>query len=202
MASVPVGIQNLHHGSSQVGGDKREERSLSRPKREVRSSKVTPQQISWVFTTASAAYSSNHIYPRMAACEAAVESGYGTSQLFRLANNVFGLKQCKHPTYPTLSLPTKEYENGGWIVCSADWVEYPSLMACFKDRMATLMRLRSIFPEYQKALTSPTPEEYVTAVSSRWSTDPLRAAKCIEIFHAIWPITNATEVQDAAAGSN
>jgi hypothetical protein len=34
------------------------------------------------------------------------------------------------------------------------------------------------------ALAAKTPEEYVTQVSMSWSTDPQRAAKCIETYRA------------------
>jgi flagellum-specific peptidoglycan hydrolase FlgJ len=162
---------------------------------------TTPEQRTWVFLEASQAYSAGHIFPRMAACEAALESAYGTSQLSRLAFNLFGLKQSQHPIFATLSLPTKEYLDDQWVHVKADWVEYPSFLACFKDRMATLLRLRTAYQHYNDALQASTPEVYVTEVSKSWSTDPIRAEKCIAIFNEVWPVqNNSTNVQQAATG--
>lgn len=152
---------------------------------------------------AAQAYGAGHIYPRMASCEAALESAYGMSQLTRLAKNLFGLKQRQHPTFGTLSLPTKEYLDDQWVSVNAEWVEYPSFVACFKDRMATLIRLRTAYPHYNNALQASTAEQYVTEVSQTWSTDPSRAEECIAIFNeAFGTPSNAAQVQQAATGEN
>jgi flagellum-specific peptidoglycan hydrolase FlgJ len=124
-----------------------------------------------------------HPFPAMAACEAALESNYGASELAREGNNLFGMKQHAHPSYLTLTLPTREFENGEWIVVpGAEWVKYPTLGDCFADRLSTLKRLQSVYPHYAAALAAPDPETYVIEVSRTWSTDPLRAAKVISIY--------------------
>jgi flagellum-specific peptidoglycan hydrolase FlgJ len=124
-----------------------------------------------------------HPFPAMAASEAALESNYGLSELARDANNLFGMKQHAHPTYLSLNLPTREFENGEWIaVPGAEWVKYPTLGDCFADRLATLKRLQSVYPHYAAALAAPDPETYVIEVSRTWSTDPTRAAKVISIY--------------------
>ncbi len=41
----------------------------------------------------AAARSAGHIFPEYAACEAALESGWGMSGLAQKANNLFGQKQ-------------------------------------------------------------------------------------------------------------
>ena len=162
---------------------------------------MTSEQKAWVFMAASQAYSAGHVYPRMAAVEAALESAYGTSQLARLGNNLFGMKQHVHPVCGTLSLPTKEYLDNQWVTVSAEWVEYPSFLACYQDRMATLMRLRTAYTHYNNALMADTPEDYVKEVSQTWSTDPARAGNCIAIFHEVFPpLATNDEVQAAAAG--
>ena len=110
--------------------------------------------------------------PEMAACEAALESGYGHSQLAAQDNNLFGLKQCKHPVYGTVSLPTREFLNGEWEEVEANFVRYDSWQECFADRLANLVRLAKIYPHYKAALNAVNGEEYVRQVSLTWSTDP------------------------------
>lgn len=135
--------------------------------------------------TAKAGEEAGHIFPSMAACEAALESGYGASLLAVRANNLFGMKAHKStPPDQILLLPTKEYVNGQWIDTTAKWVKYPSLAACFVDRMATLRRLAPVYSHYAEGLAATSPEAFVTAVSKTWSTDPNRAAKIIIIWNS------------------
>jgi flagellum-specific peptidoglycan hydrolase FlgJ len=124
----------------------------------------------------------NHPFPQMAAAEAALESSWGNSQLAREGNNLFGMKQHAHPVCGTMTLPTREFLDGKWIACSANWVQYPDWRACFADRLATLQRLSNAYPHYAAALRAPDAESYVTEVSRTWSTDPDRAKKVISIY--------------------
>jgi flagellum-specific peptidoglycan hydrolase FlgJ len=128
------------------------------------------------------AVAANHPFATMAACEAALESNYGLSELARDANNLFGMKQHQHPVYGTMTLPTREFENGEWIATSANWVEYPDWRACFCDRLATLERLSNAFPHYAAALSAPDAQTYIAEVSQTWSTDPNRGAKVLAIY--------------------
>jgi flagellum-specific peptidoglycan hydrolase FlgJ len=149
---------------------------------------------------AAEAQLAGHIYPQMAACEAALESGYGASKLAREANNLFGMKQHSHALYGTLSLPTREFvglekdltdgNRDGWITVTAEWVSYPDLKSCFADRKATLERLANakrangtlVYPHYNAALRALSVESYITEVSTTWSTDPERARKVLSIY--------------------
>lgn len=158
---------------------------------------MTPHE-EFFATCLNAARAAGHLYPEMAACEAALESAWGSSQLARSANNLFGMKQHQHPIFGTLSLPTREFigvdkerqmtvQDGkldGWIATSADWVKYPDFVSCFRDRMATLQRLAPKFPHYAAALSAKTGEEFVREVSQTWSTDPHRADKVLMINRA------------------
>lgn len=132
----------------------------------------------------------------MAACEAALESDYGTSALARLGFNLFGTKQHVHPIYGTLNLPTKEYINGEWEPQIGRWVQYENVEECFADRMETLRRLQDIYPEYQAALTATTPEAYISAVSKRWSTDPERATKVLAIYSEVFTVPTFLDASD------
>ena len=160
---------------------------------------MTDDQKKWVMLTASQAYNAGHVFPRMAGCEAALESNYGRSFLARKASNLFGTKQHNHPIYGTISLPTREFLGGEWKEVEADFVEYPGPIECFKDRMATLQRLRSTYINYNNALLSATAENYIRCVSLTWSTDPNRADRVLAIFNEVFPPSNnANQVIQAA----
>jgi flagellum-specific peptidoglycan hydrolase FlgJ len=140
-----------------------------------------------------AAVNAHHIWPEMAACEAALESGYGRSVLAAQDNNLFGMKQHAHPIYGTVSLPTREFLSNEWVPCEANWVRYPDWQACFADRMATLHRLAPLYSHYRAALAAPDKESYINQVSLTWSTDPKRAEKVLAIFNAITGDWSATD---------
>src|SRR5271170_5505986 len=146
---------------------------------------MTPQQKQFLQAAAVAATKAGHVFPEMAACEAALESAYGRSLLAIQDSNLFGMKQHKHPIYGTHALPTREFEKGQWIEVEALWVHYPDHAACFADRMSTLQRLASYFPHYAAALAAGSGVTYVMEVSQTWSTDPLRAQKVLAIYDAI-----------------
>ena len=147
-------------------------------------------QRSFLDRAATEAVKANHLFAQMAACEAALESDYGASELARDAFNLFGMKQHSHPIYGTMNLPTREWENGPdghpidgrWIAVTAHWVKYPDWRSCFADRLATLQRLSNAYPHYAAALRAPDARTYVTEVSKSWSTDPNRASKVLGIY--------------------
>lgn len=151
---------------------------------------MNPTAKAWLEATAEAAQNGGHTWPEYAACESALESGFGQSLLARQDNNLFGTKQHAHPIYGTHNIPTKEFldSNGDgtkeWVVVNAAWVSYPNFSACFDDRMATLARLRRAYPHYDAALTATDGETFVREASKSWSTDPARADKVLEIHAA------------------
>lgn len=145
---------------------------------------MNDSQKEFIAKAAAEAERCQHPFPLMAACEAALESNYGKSQLAIDGNNLFGMKEHRHNVYGVLKLPTREFEGGKWIQTEADWVKYPDLSACFADRLATLRRLSSVYSRYAAALAAKDPKAFVTEVSKTWSTDPERAAKVISIYDA------------------
>lgn len=141
-------------------------------------------QAEFLTRAVAAARLAGHVYPEMAACEAALESAWGRSRLAREANNLFGQKQDRGRTegIGTLKLPTREYLHGQWVTEEADWVKFPDWTASFAGRMEILRALSSEFPDYARALQAQTPEQFVQWVSQRWSTDPARAQKVLSIY--------------------
>ena len=126
-----------------------------------------------------------HPFPVMTACEAALESGFGTSDLAVRYHNLFGMKQHRHPVFDTVSLPTHEFMDGMWEEVTGEFIAYPTIDDCFADRLATLYRLASVYPNYKLALEAQTPEDYIDHVSATWSTDPHRAQKVLAIYSEV-----------------
>jgi flagellum-specific peptidoglycan hydrolase FlgJ len=146
---------------------------------------ASPSQLAFLAKMYEAAKVSGHIFPDAAACEAVVETAWGTSTLYLQANNVFGSKTPEKPLYPSIQLPTKEQlPNGEWVTVSASFVSYPTVAESFEDRMATLIRLAPTYPNYNEALHATTPEDYLVWVSRSWSTGIMRGTACVSILHA------------------
>jgi flagellum-specific peptidoglycan hydrolase FlgJ len=145
---------------------------------------ITPAPQQFLNDCVAAAKQAKHVFPEMAACEAALESAWGSSKLAIDALNLFGKKMPANYQGQTISIPTREYLNGAWVTVPAEWVKYAALGDCFTDRMATLVRLSSSYPHYANAISATTPEEYIAEVSQTWSTDPQRAAKVKQIYDA------------------
>lgn len=140
-----------------------------------------------------AAKLSGHIFPEMAACEAALESHFGESILALQDKNLFGMKQHQHPVFGTHVLPTKEFLDGKWVELNSSWISYPDWESCFLDRMATLKRLGSFYPHYAAALKAANGAEFVTEVSRTWSTDPQRSEKVLAIYNEMAGDWSATQ---------
>ena len=49
--------------------------------------------------------------------------------------------------------------------------------------MRTLVNLSHAYPHYAAALRAPDAATYIQEVSQTWSTDPLRAVKCLAIYN-------------------
>ena len=143
---------------------------------------MTPQ--AFLLKASAAARAAQHIFPEYAACEAALESGWGRSLLAQQANNLFGQKQTHPPTGASLSVPTREYLHGAWTTVAAEWIVFPDWESCFRQRMAVLRRLAADYPHYQAALAASTGDAFVAQVSKSWSTDPERAQKVLSVFRA------------------
>ena len=146
---------------------------------------------------AAAARSAGHLFPEYAACEAALESGWGMSHLAMEANNLFGQKQA-HPALAgteTLALPTREFLHGAWVAVQANWVKFADWPACFRERMALLRSLSATYPNYKAALESANGEQFITEVSKTWSTDPGRAGKVLAVYDCHKSVLEANEVQ-------
>jgi flagellum-specific peptidoglycan hydrolase FlgJ len=145
---------------------------------------ASPQQLAALARVYASAKESGCIWPQAQACEAMVETAWLTDELGLHDNNIFGIKQHKHPIFATVNLPTREFLCGKWVTINDDFVKYPTLADCFADRMNTLRNLAPSYPHYAAALVATNPEDFLTQVSRTWSTGPTRGATCIAILHS------------------
>lgn len=145
---------------------------------------ITPQQKAALIRVYAAACAAGVPFPDAQACEVMVETTWLTSDLGVADDNLFGMQQHKHPVWGTVNLPSREFLGGRWVKVNENFVKYPSMEACFQDRMDTLKALAPQYPHYAAALAAKTPEEFLTQVSLTWSTGPSRGQQCVEILHA------------------
>lgn len=129
-----------------------------------------------------AARAADHIFPEFAACEAALESGWGCSELAVRANNLFGQKQAHPPRGSSLVLPTREFLNGEWTTVQGQWMQFQNWTESFAERMTLLRSLAAEWPNYREALAATAGPAFIVAVSKSWSTDPARAKKVLEVY--------------------
>lgn len=141
---------------------------------------ITTQQQEWLITVYRAAIEAKHVWPAMAAAEACLESEWGQSELCFSSRNLFGLKRPSTWTGATISIATREFLRGKWVMVPATWPVFSSYTQCMTERMNVL---RSN-PCYAPALKASTAEEYIQLVSKVWATDPLRGQKALEIYRA------------------
>jgi flagellum-specific peptidoglycan hydrolase FlgJ len=128
-----------------------------------------------------------HIWPEYAACEAALESAWGTSHLATECNNLFGQKSGHTSAqYPTKPMPTHEFQHGKLVPAQAEWPVFPDWETCFRERMNVLREARDKDENliYGDALDAISGEYFVLAVSKHWATDPMRGEKVLDIYKA------------------
>lgn len=146
-----------------------------------------------------AARAAGHVWPEFAACEAALESAWGGSELAIRANNLFGQKQSHPAIGETLTLSTREFLRDAWVTVQAEWVRFADWNVCFAARMNLLRRLSAEYPHYAEALAATTGAGYVTAVSKSWSTDPARAEKVLAVHRQHFGASVIGDVRAVAA---
>jgi flagellum-specific peptidoglycan hydrolase FlgJ len=113
--------------------------------------------------------------------EAALESGWASSQLATQYFNLFGIKADPSWTGPTVTLPTGEYENGHDVTVEALWRVYPDWLASLQDHAQFLLTNE----RYKPAFAFADGRDFATAVQAAgYATDPDYAQKIIEIINA------------------
>jgi peptidoglycan hydrolase FlgJ len=117
--------------------------------------------------------------PGVTVAQAALETGFGSSELSRVANNYFGIKAMH--SHAIVEMSTLEYVSGTPVHAVARFAKYDSMAACFADRDLMILSL----PQYEEARASAgDPPAFVHALARHWATDPSYAEKILAVYHA------------------
>jgi flagellum-specific peptidoglycan hydrolase FlgJ len=113
--------------------------------------------------------------------DAALESGWGLSELTREAMNLFGVKADSSWHGETYPIRTREFLNGQWIMEEAEFRKYANWLDSLNDHAQFLItNLR-----YRYAFNYKTGALFATAVANaHYATDPNYAEKIIAIINA------------------
>lgn len=111
--------------------------------------------------------------------QAALESAWGESGLARNGNNLFGIKADSLWRGQTLTLKTKEFIKGQWVMVPALWRKYPSWQASIDDHAAFLKRN----PRYKDCFACTTAPAFARALmQAGYATDPEYANKLTAVM--------------------
>jgi len=111
--------------------------------------------------------------------QAALESAWGESGLTKAGNNLFGIKADSLWRGQTLTMNTKEFIKGQWLVVLALWRKYPSWQASVEDHAAFLRRN----PRYKACFLCATAPAFAKALQQAgYATDPEYANKLIVLM--------------------
>jgi flagellar rod assembly protein/muramidase FlgJ len=111
--------------------------------------------------------------------QAALESAWGESGLTKAGNNLFGIKADSRWRGQTLTMNTKEFIKGQWVVVPALWRKYPSWQDSIDDHAAFLRRN----PRYKACFACTTAQAFAKALSQAgYATDPAYSDKVIGLI--------------------
>jgi hypothetical protein len=127
-----------------------------------------------------AAKAAGHKWPNAAACEAAVETGWG-EHMPPNSNNVLGIKRYDGWQGPVVGANgTEQNKDGSWTGPQADqWCVFESPEACFAQQMIILKE-----PRYAAAMEASTVESYIIEECSIWSTGILKGQAVLQTYNA------------------
>ena len=114
--------------------------------------------------------------------EAALESGWGGSELAQRGKNLFGVKAFPGWEGATMSLPTREFLEGKWTTVQAQWCVYVT----WDDSILAHAKFLFDNPRYKNALqVRDDPAAVTWAVQAAgYATDPDYARKINQIVDA------------------
>ena len=111
--------------------------------------------------------------------QAALESGWGESALTKTGNNLFGIKADSLWRGQTLTMNTKEFIKGQWVMVPALWRKYPSWQASIDDHAAFLKRN----PRYKACFACTSAPAFAKALAQAgYATDLTYADKVIGLM--------------------
>ncbi len=142
---------------------------------------IPDQFIAQIAPGAQASQAASKIPASFTIAQAALESGWGGSELYQKARNVFGIKVYPGWTGDVFKLPTHEYQDGQLIEVIADWCLYASYADCIADHA----RFLTDEPRYAGCFAHPYtgPRFAIEVAKAGYSTDPQYAEKIASIIH-------------------
>jgi len=128
----------------------------------------------------------SHLPAGVTVAQAALESGWGSSELSTAASNFFGIKARAGRDW--VEMKTCECRRGMAIHARAKFAKYSSMQECFEDRDRMILTLPA-YAEARKLAASP--EDFVRALAEHWATDPHYADKVLQLY-----FTNSLDLLD------
>ena len=140
-----------------------------------------PDFIAAIAGAAQASAAMSGIPASFTIAEAALESGWGSSQLALQAMNLFGVKADASWAGPTVSMQTREYINGETVTVPATWRAYTGWQGCMDDH-ATVLHANE---RYAAAFQCTDGIAFARAIAAAgYATDPDYADKLASIINA------------------
>jgi flagellum-specific peptidoglycan hydrolase FlgJ len=141
---------------------------------------MTPQFFIQMLTApAQQSMAATNIPASFVIADAALESGWGGSQLTQAAMNLFGVKADPSWTGPTYAIQTREFLKGHWVMEPALFRKYSTWLASLNDHAQFLITN----PRYAPAFACTDGPSFANAVAAaNYATDPLYGQKIGEII--------------------
>lgn len=147
--------------------------------------------MAFIAAVAPGAVAAQKIYGVPAAvtiAQAIDESGWGQSSLAAQYNNLFGIKG----TGPagSVTLPTQEYENGGWVTVNAQFRAYHNYAESISDH-ALLLATSGYYTQAMADRGSP--DTFANDLTGVYATDPTYGSTLIKFMttYNLYPYDNA-----------
>lgn len=147
---------------------------------------ASSQQLAWLSSVVPAAVASQQssgVPASVTLAQCILESGWGTTQLAKEANNYFGIK-AEHLSDPSTyeEFPTAEYIHGQRVMIDAKFEKYPDMEASFADHA----RLISSATRYASAMAVRN-DPFAFAIQLQkdgYSTSPTYGTTLGELIHS------------------
>lgn len=142
----------------------------------------TQQFIAQIGPAAQASQRKTGISAAFVIAQAALESGWGGSELAQRGKNLFGVKVYPGWEGASMQLPTREYLEEKWVTVQAQWCVYLS----WKESITDHARFLFAQPKYSQALkVRAMPVAFALELQRAvYATDPQYASKIAQIIKA------------------
>jgi hypothetical protein len=142
---------------------------------------MTPREfINSIGPAAQVSQSRTNIPASFTIAQAALESGWGESQLTKLAFNLFGIKADSSWPGEFVEMPTQEFEDGKFVTVNARFRKYANWQGSIDDHAVFLLRN----PRYKPAFDhTDNADEFARAIAAAgYATDPAYATKLSDLI--------------------